>query len=512
MRTLRCLSFAVACVISGWITTTSLAESGDDSPRHRPNVLLISIDDLNDWVGFLGGSPTPVHTPHLDGLAARGVAFANAHCDAPVCNPSRTAVLTGRRPSSTGIYDNRHWWRPHLSGVVTMPEHFRAHGYAVAGGGKVLHHTLGNNPPDLWDEFFAQVQDGTWHFDYPVPGQHVSKPGVHWPDGFPLNGLESVRLGRRPPNNFREFDWGPFDRDDATMGDGQMVAWAERFLARNHSRPFFLAVGIYRPHLPWYAPREYFERYPLDAIRLPKVRDDDLDDIPEPGRRIAKARYDDYRLVVESGRYRRAVQAYLASITFADALVGRLVRALDKRISERQTIIVLWSDHGWHLGEKLHWHKMTLWEEATRVPLIIVAPVVARSGTRSSRPVNLVDLYPTLVELCDLPSPTQLDGQSLTPLLANPDAPWSRPALTTYLRGNHAVRDEHWRYIRYANGDEELYDHRRDPHEWTNIASRESSRPVIERLRKALPSHDAPAAPTKSAWRFDPSTYSWTRR
>jgi len=483
----------------------------DDDGGRRPNVLFISVDDMNDWVGHLGGYKGTIHTPNLDRLAKRGVAFANAHCPAPVCNPSRTAIMTGLRPSTTGIYHNGHWWRPHLPDAVTIPQHFRANGYLTVGGGKVFHHTLGFNPLDQWDHFQPQVQDGHWHFDYPVPGQHVAKPGLHWPEGFPLSGIARVREGKRPPVNYREFDWGPFDKPDREMGDGRMVQWALDVLGQRHAKPFFLAAGIYRPHLPWYAPRKYFDLYPLDQIALPPLKEDDLDDVPPAGRKIAAQRSVDFALVREAKQYRRAVQAYLASISFADALVGRLLDTLDASPYARNTVVVLWSDHGWHLGEKGTWHKMTLWERGTHVPFIIAAPGHA-AGARCQRPVGLVSIYPTLIELCGLPARPELDGVSLVPLLKDPRAKWERPALMTYRRGNHAVRGERWRYIRYANGDEELYDLAADPNEWTNLAADPRHAAVKERLDRWLPKTDAPNAPSKGAYRFDPETYTWRKR
>ena len=479
--------------------------------RGKPNVLFISVDDMNDWVGHLGGYRGKIHTPSLDRLARRGVAFTNAHCPAPVCNPSRTAILTGLRPSTTGVYHNGHWWRPHLPDTVTLPEHFKANGYLTVGGGKVYHHVLGFNPLEQWDHFEPQVQDGSWHFDYPVPGQHAAKPGLHWPKGFPLHGIESVAKGQRPPMNYREFDWGPFDKPDLAMGDGRMVQWALDVLARRHERPFFLAAGIYRPHLPWYAPRKYFDLYPLDQIKLPPRRQDDLDDVPPAGRKMAAQRRMDFELIQREGKYREAVQAYLASISFADALVGRLLDALDASPHAKNTIVVLWSDHGWHLGEKGTWHKMTLWERGTHVPFIIAAPGLA-AGVRCGRPVGLVNIYPTLIELCDLPRRPELDGVSLMPLLRDPAARWERPALMTYRRGNHAIRDARWRYIRYANGDEELYDLQADPNEWTNLAGAPQHAAVKQRLARWLPKADAPDAPGKRAYHFDPKTYTWRRK
>jgi len=487
---------------------TRTAKASDN----KPNVLFIAVDDMNDWVSYLGGYAGKVHTPNFDRLARRGVSFTNAHSPSTVCNPSRTAIMTGLRPSTTGVYNNGQWWRPALPAVVTMPEHFRANGYSVHGGGKIFHHTLGNNPPDLWDEYFPQIQDTAWHYDYPVPGQHVAKRGIHWPEGFPLNGIENVRLGKRPPANYREFDWGPLDKTDLEMGDGQMVKWALDFLSKPHERPFFLAAGIYRPHLAWYTPRKYFDLYPPDRIALPAVREDDLDDVPPIGRAMARARRADFELVKESGKYGEAVQAYLASISFADALVGRLLDALDRSDYARNTVVLLWSDHGWHLGEKGAWHKRTLWERATHVPFFITAPGVTPPGTTCVRPVNLIDIYPTLIDLCGLEARPELDGLSLIPLLKNPTAKRQRPSLTTHERGNHALRTQRWRYIRYRDGTEELYDRESDPNEWTNLAEKPAYAAVKKDMARWLPKSDAPGVPTKGAYSFDPETYTWTAK
>jgi len=476
----------------------------------RPNVLFLAVDDMNDWVGCLGGYAGEVHTPHIDRLAKRGMLFVNAHCPAPVCNPSRTAIMTGLRPTTTGIYDNGRWWQPALPEAVTLPEYFARHGYNVVGGGKVYHHTPGFNPPGQWHSYFDQVFDDPWHRPGPRDALPVRK--LAWPKGFPLCGLENVREGKRPPANAKEFDWGPFNKKVLEMGDGQMVAWAKAFLEQDHDRPFFLAAGIFRPHLPWYAPQKYFDAYPLEDIKLPTVPADDLQDIPAAGRRIARYRGDEWEYLKRQKRWREAVQAYLASISFADSLVGQLMASLERGPHAEDTIVVLWSDHGWHLGEKHHWHKFTLWEEATRVPLIVVAPNVTQPNARTSKPVGLIDLYPTLVELCGLPAMQRLDGMSLVPLLKDPSAPWERAALTTHGRGNHSLRTERYRYIRYADGSEELYDHRTDPHEWTNLAERAEYHELKRKLRSRLPKKEAPPAPGKGDYLFDPVEYTWKRK
>jgi choline-sulfatase len=438
-------------------------------PAGRRNVLFIAIDDLNDWVGCLGGHPD-VKTPNLDRLAARGLLFTNAHCAAPLCNPSRAALMTGVRPSSSGVYDNRQPFRKAAPSrdAVTLAQHFMAQGYRVVGGGKIFH---GGFPdPVSWHEYF--------------PSQTRNKPPDPMPPKRPLNGIPDTG----------HFDWGPLHVPDQEMGDWKVAEWARRELARKHDRPFFLAVGFFRPHLPWYVPGKYFEMYPEDKVTLPLVKEDDLDDVPPMGRKFARPE-GDHKRVIQYGQWRKAVQGYLASITFMDAQVGRVLDALEDGPNAGDTIVVLWSDHGWHLGEKLHWRKFALWEEATHNPLIIVAPGVTTPASRCSRPVSLMDIYPTLVELCELPPRSGLEAASLAPLLRNPQSGWERPAVTTYLRGNHSVRSERWRYIRYRDGSEELYDHWNDELEWHNLADKPEYHTIKQELARWLPPSDAPDGP-----------------
>ncbi len=459
----------------------------------RPNVLMIIVDDMNDWVGCLGGHPQ-VKTPHIDRLARRGLLLTNAHVAAPVCNPSRVATLTGLRPSTTGIYGNETKWLEVLPDVPTIPQHFKANGYHLLGGGKVNHHMPGFNRRSDWHDYFDQVFDSHYQ-DQLARGLDVKH--FTWPAGFPFNHLESVRTFSKPPQNPNEFDWGAFDTSDAEMGDGKMIEWAVKFLAQPPKEPFFLAAGIYRPHLPFYAPQKYFDQYSLDQIILPLIQADDCDDLPQAGKQMAADRRGDYALVLRENRHRELVQAYLASITFADALIGRLLDAFDASPAAKNTVVVLWSDHGWHLGEKQHLHKFTLWERSTRIPLIIAAPDVTQPGSRTARPVGTIDLFPTLNELCALPAIAALDGTSLVPLLKNPSLEWTRPALTNHGQGNHALRSERWRYIRYADGGEELYDHATDPNEWTNLATKPEFAPIKAELAQSLPKTDAPAKGSK---------------
>jgi arylsulfatase A-like enzyme len=278
------------------------------------------------------------------------------------------------------------------------------------------------------------------------------------------------------------------------MGDMKSVAWASKELAKQHDKPFFLACGISKPHLPWYVPQKYFDMYPLENITLPIAKEDDLDDVPPEGKRLA-LRSGDHKFVTEHGIWKKGVQGYLASISFADACIGKLLDALETSAYAANTIVVLWSDHGWHLGEKLHWRKFALWEEATRNVFIVSAPGVTKAGTRCDRTVSAMDIYPMLIDLCGLTAKPGLEGVSIMPLLKNPSAKWEHPAITTYERGNHSVRNERWRYIRYHDGTEELYDHDTDQMEWTNLAGKPQYAKVKQELAKWLPKTDAQDSP-----------------
>jgi arylsulfatase A-like enzyme len=441
--------------------------------RKDPNVLFIAIDDLNDWTGLLRGHPQ-ARTPNIDRLAKRGVLFTNAHCAAPACNPSRAALMTGVPPFRSGVYHNPQPWRKALPNAVTIPQYFTRHGYWSAGSGKIFH---GGFPdPASWDAYWPSKTRP--QFNDPRP------PKAN------INGLGKGH-----------FDWGPVDVADAAMGDAKTVDWICQQLGRQHDKPIFLACGLYRPHLPWYVPRKYFDMFPVDSIELPKVLANDLDDIPPTGVAIAKPK-GDHAAVVRHGQWKLAVQGYLASIAFADTQVGRVIDALDQSPNRSTTIVVLWTDHGWHLGEKEHWRKFALWEEATRTPLIMIVPPATSKvvpngtpiGVECGVPVSLMDLYPTLVELCSLPQRPDIAGRSLVPLLVDPTTRWDRAVVTTFGRGNHAVRGYRWRYIRYKDGRQELYDHQADPSEWHNLADSDTHRDVIERLAKYLPKDEAAEA------------------
>ncbi len=451
---------AIACVVSvAWAWTFVYpATAGAQEGAQRPNVLFIAVDDLNDWIGCLGGHPQ-TKTPNIDHLAARGVLFTRSYCAAPACNPSRAALLTGIRPSTSGVYLNSQPWRPAMPDVVTLPQLFMKGGYNVVGGGKIFHG--GFNDDASWHEYFKQGGDPK-------------------PKTVPANGIAKTA----------HFDWGPVDETDETMNDYRVVNWAIDELQKERDKPLFLACGLYRPHLPWYVPKKYFDAFPVDEIILPEILDSDLDDVPELGVRMAKPE-GDHKKVLDSDNHQRAVQGYLASIAFADAQIGRLLDALDKSRYAKNTIVILWGDHGWHLGEKLHWRKFALWEEATRAPLMIAAPGITKPGGRCKRTVSFMDIYPTLADLCGLPVGEHLEGETLRPLLEQPSLEWDRPALTTHGRNNHAVRSERFRYIRYSDGTEEFYDHNADPMEWKNLANDPDLAPLKQQLAKWLPKKNA---------------------
>jgi arylsulfatase A-like enzyme len=453
---------------------------------------------MNDWVGCLGGYPG-VQTPNIDSLAGRGVLFRNAHCPSPLCNPSRTAILIGKAPSASGIYRNSHWWRPNYPGIVSLPMHLKANGYTTAGAGKVFHHPPGFNPPDQWDEYFTMVFDDPWDrencdwvVDQAVPSWH------------PMNSLSPY---------YHEHDWGPMAKPDSEWGDVQAVEWAESFLRRRHDKPFFLAVGTFRPHIPWYAPPRFFDRYTLDNVRTPAVFDSDLEMLPETGLRMAEYSRNEFEKMVDGDQWEAAVQAYLACISFADDLIGRLIDAIDSSGHAANTAIIFYSDNGYHLGEKKHFTKCTLWERSTHVPFIVVPPGKDSETLVIDSPATLQDIYPSILDLCDVaPPPTGIDGKSLMPSIRDPLRPMDRAVVTTYLQGNHAVRIEDWRYIRYADRGEELYHTSEDPDERDNLISDAGYRSMISEMREFLPKNDAPPAKKKSDFIFDYGSYSWKLR
>lgn len=460
---LRSISCLLGLVLSG-------AAFGE---KERPNILLISLDDLNDWVGCLGGHPQTL-TPNIDRLASEGMLFRNAYTAAPACNPSRTALFTGKAPATSGLYDNLQKFREVMPKETLMPRHFSNHGYWSAGSGKLLHYII---DPVSWDDYFPQKET-----DNPFPKTYYPKK-------------RPVSLPRGGPWQYVETDWAALPVDDNTFGGDYAVSeWIGEQLNKKHDKPFYLGCGIYRPHEPWFVPAKYFEPFPLETIQLPPgYRPGDLDDVPPMGRRIARNRY--FPHILWHGQWRRGVQAYLASIHFADAMVGRVLDALEKGPNADNTIVVLWSDHGWHLGEKEHWQKFAGWRAASRVPLIVKAPKGCRlvpegtkPGSICDRPVSLLDLFATLTDLTGVSAKPGIDGRSLVPLLKDPETDWPHAAITHLGHPqNYAVSTEEWRYLHYRDGSEELYHIAEDPYEWTNRVNDPKCAEVLAKHRSLAP-------------------------
>lgn len=470
------------------LLAASLGSACPARAADRPNILFIAIDDLNDWVGCLGGHPQ-AHTPNIDRLARRGVLFTNAHCQAPICQPSRTSVLTGTQPFHNGVYDIQQQFRdaPALKDAITLPRYFRQHGYRTIVTGKISHHSP---EADDWTE--RGPNRGSW-------------PKFPWRDRETISGL--------PPGPTWVFDFGPVDYPGHELPDGTVATWAVNRIEQGLPEPFFLAVGFTATHLPHYPPRTIYDRLPPEQVTLPVAPMDDLEDVPPMGRKFT--RYFDlspisHNEIIRRGLWRKAVAAYLGCVAFVDKCVGRVLDALEKSPQGKNTIVVFWSDHGFHLGEKMHWEKRSLWERSTRVPLIVALPGESRRGTRTHRPVGLIDVYPTLVELGGLPAKAGMDGRSLAPLLRDPGHAWPHAAVSTQMPGNHSVRTEDWRYIRYANGDEELYAHPGDPHELRNLAPGAGYERIKRDLGKWIPQVNAPSGPRlpKGTSEFE---FDWTK-
>ncbi len=451
-----------------------------DETAERPNILFIAVDDLNDWIGPLGGHPQ-ARTPNLDRLASQGVNFTRAYCTSPGCNPSRTSILTGLHTTSSGMYSNYQYWREVLPDVETLPRYFSNHGYWSAGAGKIFH----NNMPDpqSWDDYFPSKEKHMPDYHRPNPDGTVNMPAFE--------------------HMYGAFDWSPIELPVEETGDYQSVKWVMDHLEREHDRPFFLACGIYRPHLPWYVPQEYFDMFPLESVELPRLLENDLDDLGDRAREIAYRAGGYHEHVLRAGQWKRAVQGYLASIAFADTLVGTLLDALDASPYADNTVVVLWSDHGWQLGEKEHWRKFALWDNVAHSVLMFRVPEGTpglpegtSAGGRAKRVVSLLDIFPTLLELSGLPPKDGTDGHSLVPLLENPETEWDYPAITTYDFAEYSVRTEDWRYIRYIDDSEELYDHRNDPEEWTNLAGDPKYDSIKEELAGHIPKDPHPFVDT----------------
>lgn len=454
MKTKTLLRFLTVILVLGADAVSRAAE--------KPSILLIAVDDLNHWVGHLGRNPQ-TKTPNIDRLAKMGVTFTRAYCAAPVCNPSRAALLSGRRPGATGVYDNNNPFAAAIKLEESLVWQLKSSGWRTMGMGKLWHGGLGF--PAQWDETGGRERGGGG-------GRKVNDRSIG-------------------PIKF-----GVIEGGDEAVPDTQIADYGIKVLTNPPKQPFFLTVGFHKPHMPWNVPQKYYDLHPLADIKLPPVKENDLSDVPAEGQKLAKA-MGDHERVLASGRWKEAVQAYLAAISYLDAQVGRVLDAYEKSPAKANTIICFWGDHGWHLGEKEHWRKFALWEESTRAPFIWVVPGVTKPGGVCERPVDFMSIYPTLCDLTGIPKPSHVEGETIRPLLTDPSTAWDKPAITTYGQNNHAIRTAKWRYIRYHDGGEELYDHSKDEYEWTNVAGDPANAAVKAELAKQLPKVNA--EPVKGA-------------
>lgn len=450
------------------------AFTGALKAQEKPyNVLFIAIDDLNDYVSLLQNYPG-LKTPNLEKFAKTAITFTNAYTAAPACNPSRAAILTGKSPVNTGMYENGDFFQNSSQAMAAtmMPEHFKQNGYRTMWSGKLFHTSnlpeISRPTPErmkaMWDD--SEGHDGGYG---PFPAKDRSKE---------LSGFFNYQPWNGPEQDF----------PDIVNGDLTIMR-----LEQNHDKPFFMAYGLYRPHNPWTAPKRFFDMYPLDQVQLPEVPDNDLDDIPAVGREWVR-NGDRLKHIKELNEWKPIVRAYMACISFMDYSLGRVLDTLDKSPYRDNTIVILWADHGFHMGEKHHFTKFALWEQTTHTLLMARIPGV-KGGQLRSQPVNLLDLYPTLVDYCNLPAvPGGLDGISIRPVIENASYEREQPSMTFFQGGSVGMRSKDWRYIRYHDGGEELYDSKKDPREWHNLAGDEQYKGVIDGFKQWLPERIVPAA------------------
>jgi arylsulfatase A-like enzyme len=472
--------FLLLIFISGPLFTAS-------AQTERPNVLFIAVDDMNDWVGCLKSGHAI--TPNIDRLADRGVNFTNAHTAGSYCAPSRAAILTGQYASTTGIYKYQtyHALYPEL---VPLQSSFKAAGYETFGAGKLYHHQVGSIDLRDWSEFFVrskrQRKSGwpldSWSSEIPKPEQGIKD--------------KSNKGAYERGSGLRK--WGALPNDqEEEMADAIRTKWAVSKLKEKHNKPFFLGLGIYAPHLPNYAPQKYYDLYDRNTIPMPVLKDDDYDDLPEPMRTKMKNRTRGfYKTYIESGLMNESVHSYLASISFADAMIGRVLDALEASPYADNTIVVLWSDNGFHYGEKGHYGKKQLWQRTSNIPFVWAGPGVAK-GQSPDVTVSLIDMYPTFVEMCDLPKPKHtLEGISLAATLKKPKRAKDRNVYLPFIEPNaYAIINKQWRYIKYANDTEELYSVEEDHNEWFNLAEKPEYASIKKSLRDSAPKTFAKPAP-----------------
>jgi len=458
------------------IAVTSFKAAAD--VENRPDIVFIIVDDLNDWVGCLGGHPD-AKSPNIDALAASGMLFSQGYCNSPQCRPSRTSLNYGIYPFKTGTYFNAKFPDEAKIKTPTMQQFFMDNGYRVASGGKVLHGTPGRFGDSL-----------------------LQRPR----DPRPPKGKDNFNAMRAPNDGYA------LEVPDEEMGDYKVAQWATEQWKKVTDKPLFMSVGFFRPHRPLQVPKPWFDHFPLESIKRPAEPEgvDDWDDMPEFARRLARTHahkplhkgsrnglLSDHEFIVAKDEWDATIQAYQASIAFVDQQIGRFIDSLTENPRGRETYVMLVSDHGWHLGEKKHWCKGAIWEQTTHIPFIVRGPGV-ETGSKCLQPVSLIDVYPSLVDIAGLDIPAWLDGTSVKPQLADPSLPRGA-AISSYGEGNTSVRTERWRYIRYEDGSEELYDHRSDPDEWTNLANEPQHASTKKKLADMIPANQHPGLKVQ-AW------------
>jgi len=430
------------------------------------NVLFIAVDDMNCDLACYG--VPQVSSPNIDRLAKMGVRFDRAYCQFPLCSPSRSSLMTGLRPDTTQIYDLKKHFRTVMPDVVTLPQMFMKAGYYAARVGKIYHY---GNPGDI----------GTSGLDDPASWNHFVNPA-----GRDKLVLENDIMNYTPSRGLGSAMAFLSDKEgkDEEHTDGKVALEGIKLIKEHKDKPFFLAIGFYKPHTPYIAPSKYFQQYPMGQIQLPKEPEGNRETKPKAALQSTNPPL--FGVTVDQAR--ECKQAYYAAISFVDAQIGKVLAAMDKNNLWENTVVVFWSDHGYHLGQHGLWMKQSLFEESAHVPLIIVAPGAKGNGVVSPRTVEFVDLYPTLAELAGLTPPGNLAGKSLKPLLENPSAAWDKPAFTQVWRGKfagHSVRTERWRYTEWDGGKEgvELYDQDNDPHEFANLATDPKHAATVKELK-----------------------------
>ena len=466
IRLLRPLLLIIPCL-------ASLSIHSEAAEAKKLNVLFIAVDDMNNDLGCYGNPQ--VKSPGIDRIASQGVKFDRAYCQFPLCSPSRSSLMTGLRPDTTRVFDLQYRFRTGLPDVVTLSQCFMQNGYYTARVGKIYHY---GNPGDI----------GTSGLDDPASWQEFFNPA-----GTDKTTLEKDIINYTPKRGLGSSLALLADKTgkDEDHTDGKVATQAIELLEKHKADPFFLAVGFYKPHCPYIAPQKYFDLYPLEKIQLPELRTDEESKVPAPA--LASTKPWPY-FGVTKDQAREAKQAYYAAISFVDAQINRVLDALDRLGLRENTVIVFWSDHGYHLGEHGLFMKMSCFEESARVPMIIAPPASKAAGKTCERTVELIDLYPTLADLAGIQAPKNLQGASLKPLLENPTASWTRPAFTQLQRGafpGHSVRTERWRYTEWGNSEKgsELYDHRSDPKEQINLAGDSAHAATVAELKQLLKSN-----------------------